>query len=97
MLAGLHRRAAINLIRSSNAEAWNQHFPGGRIDVKVFDFDSAAEPSKALDIEVEENQQRKDYTPEEVRELADRLKGAGYKDYPGRATEGSKDAYKSLN
>ena len=96
LLAGLHRRAALALIRSSNAEAWHRHFPGGRVDVKVFDFDSATEPSKALDIEVEENQQRKDYTPEEVRELGDRLKGAGYKDYPGRPPKGVKTLTKAL-
>lgn len=96
LLAGLHRRAAIALIKSSNREAWTRHFPGGRIDVRVFDFDSAAEPSKALDIEVEENQQRKDYTPEEVRKLAERLKGAGYKDYPGRPPKGAKTLTKAL-
>ena len=96
LLAGLHRRSALALIKSSNAEAWNRHFPGGRVDVKVFDFDSVAEPSKALDIEVEENQQRKDYTPKEVRELAERLKGAGYKDYPGRPPKGAKTLTKAL-
>lgn len=96
LLAGLHRRAALALIRSSNAKAWRKHFPDGRIDVKVFDFNSAAEPSKALDIEVEENQQRKDYTPKEVRELAGRLKGAGYKDYPGRPPKGVKTLTKAL-
>jgi len=96
LLAGLHRRAALALIRSSNTDAWQRHFLESRVDVKVFDFDSAAEPSKALDIEVEENQQRKDYTPEEVRELAERLKGAGYKDYPGRPPKGVKTLTKAL-
>ena len=96
LLAGLHRRAALALLKSSNTKAWNQHFPGGRIDVKVFDFDSAVEPSRALDIEVEENQQRKDYTPEEFRELAERLKGAGYQDYPGRPPKGVKTLTKAL-
>ena len=96
LLAGLHRRAALALIRSSDTEAWNRHFPGSRVDVKVFDFDSAAEPSKALDIEVKENQQRKDYTPEEVRELGERLRDAGYKDYPGRPPKGVKTLTKAL-
>jgi len=96
LLAGSHRRAALALIRSSNRKAWEQHFPGDRVEVKVFDFDSAAEPSRALDIEVEENQQRKDYTPKEIRQLADRLKGAGYQDYPGRPPKGVKTLTKAL-
>lgn len=96
LLAGCHRRAALGMIKSSNAKAWKQHFPGDRVEVKVFDFDSAVEPSKALDIEVEENQQRKDYTPEEIRGLAERLKDGGYQDYPGRPPKGAKTLTKAL-
>lgn len=96
LLAGCHRRAALAMIKSSNAKAWNQHFPKNRIEVKVFDFNSADEPSRALDIEVEENQQRKDYTPEEIRGLAERLKNAGYQDYPGRPPKGAKTLTKAL-
>lgn len=96
LLAGSHRRAALAMIKSSNSKAWNQHFPENRVEVRVFDFDSAAEPSRALDIEVEENQQRKDYTPGEVRNLAERLKSAGYKDYPGRPPKGTKTLTKAL-
>jgi ParB family chromosome partitioning protein len=55
-----------------------------------------SEPSRALDIEVEENQQRKDYSPEEIRSLAERLKGAGYQDYPGRPPKGAKTLAKAL-
>ena len=96
LLAGSHRRAALAMIKSSNSKAWNQHFPENRVEVRVFDFDSVAEPAKALDIEVEENQQRKDYTPGEVRSLAKRLKSAGYKDYPGRPPKGTKTLTKAL-
>jgi len=96
LLAGSHRRAALALIKSSNRAAWNQHFPDDRIEVKVFDFNSADEPSRALDIEVEENQQRKDYTPQEIRALAERLRDAGYKDYPGRPPKGVKTLTKAL-
>ena len=96
LLAGSHRRAALAMIKSSNAKAWSQHFPNSRVDVKVFDFDSAIEPSRALDIEVEENQQRKDYTPKEVRGLAERLQKAGYKDYPGRPPKGVKTLTRAL-
>ncbi|NJM98457.1 MAG: ParB N-terminal domain-containing protein [Phormidesmis sp. RL_2_1] len=96
LLAGCHRRAALAMIKSSNTKAWNQHFPEDRVEVKVFDFDSAAEPSRALDIEVEENQQRKDYSPEEIRLLAERLKGAGYQDYPGRPPKGVKTLTRAL-
>ncbi|EDX82916.1 ParB-like nuclease domain family [Synechococcus sp. PCC 7335] len=96
LLAGGHRRAALALIKASNFKAWNQHFPSSRVEVRVFDFDSAAEPSRALDIEVEENQQRKNYSPKEIRALADRLKNAGYQDYPGRPPKGVKTLTKAL-
>ena len=96
LLAGSHRRAALAMIKSSNSKAWNQHFPQERVEVRVFDFDSAAEPSRALDIEVEENQQRKDYTPDEIRDLGERLKSAGYRDYPGRPPKGAKTLTKAL-
>lgn len=96
LLAGGHRKAALATLKDSNPTAWSQHFPDNRVEVRVFDFDSAAEASRALDIEVEENQQRKDYSPEEVRSLADRLKGAGYKDYPGRPPKGVKTLTKTL-
>jgi len=54
------------------------------------EFDATAEPSRALEIEIAENEQRRDYTPSEVRAIAERLRQAGYKDGKGRPKAGEK-------
>lgn len=77
LLAGGHRRAALHKLREQNPERFEFLFPTG-IPVRVMDFDAAADPEMAIAIETAENEKRKDYTPKEVRELADRLVEAGY-------------------
>jgi len=50
----------------------------------------AAEPARALAVEVAENEQRRDYTAAEVRALAERLQGAGFKATAGRPRKGTR-------
>ncbi|MEN8446361.1 MAG: hypothetical protein ABG776_15275, partial [Cyanobacteria bacterium J06555_13] len=50
----------------------------------------ANEPEKALQVEIAENEYRRDYTPAEVRGIAERLIQAGYKDVKGRPKKGQK-------
>lgn len=88
LLAGGHRRGAIELLKGQNPEAYDQHFKGDRVPVRAFDFDSEKEPERALGIEVTENEQRRDYTAAEVKQLAERLRAAGYVDRRGRPKEG---------
>lgn len=90
LLAGGHRLAAINLVKQQNPTACEQHFPNGLIPVRVMPFDAVSEPDRALQVEVAENEHRRDYTPAEVRALADRLRTAGYVDQPGRPVKGTK-------
>lgn len=90
LLAGGHRRAAIEYLRQQELDAYQQQFPGDRIPVRQIDFDSEQAPEQALEIEITENEQRRDYTPAEVRQLADRLRGAGYEDTPGRPKKGER-------
>jgi ParB family chromosome partitioning protein len=54
------------------------------------DFDAEAEPERALQVEVAENEKRRDYTALEARTLAERLRAAGYVDVKGRPTKGEK-------
>lgn len=89
LLAGGHRLAAILQLKEADLETFNQHFTAG-IPVRVMEFDAAAEPSRALEIEIAENEQRRDYTPSEVRAIAERLRQAGYKDGKGRPKAGEK-------
>lgn len=89
LLAGGHRRAALLQLRENNPERFKELFALG-VPIRIFEFDSAADPNRAVEIEVRENEHRRDYTPVEVRELADRLRAAGYEDIQGRPKTGQK-------
>jgi len=58
------------------------------IAVNIIPFDSATEPDLARQIEVMENEKRKDYTHAQVSNLIQVLKEAGYQYEPGRPTGG---------
>jgi len=90
MLAGGHRKAAILEVKEKNPKAYTQHFPHDLIPVRILDFDAEKDSALALQIEVTENEKRRDYTPTEVRLLAERLVEAGYVDVKGRPTKGAK-------
>lgn len=90
LLAGSHRRAAIALVKQHSPDEFDLHFPGGLVPVLTMPFDSEADPALALAIETAENSQRKDYTPDEVRALAERLKDAGYVLKRGKPKSGDK-------
>ena len=96
LLAGGHRRAAIEKLQTSNPDAFKKHFSEG-IPVRRYEFDAAENVELALAIEATENEKRRDYTPAEVRELANRLKEAGYHYTPGRAKAGQKSFLPSLS
>ena len=61
-----------------------------RTPVHVLDFDASEDPDRALEFEVAENQHRRPYTREEVRDLVHRLRDAGYTDRPGRPRKGER-------
>jgi len=90
LLAGGHRLAALHLLRQNHEPAFNNQFPNGNIPVRVLPFDSAQDSELALQIEVAENEHRRDYTPTEVRVVADKLKEAGYRTTAGRPKKGEK-------
>lgn len=90
LLAGGHRKAAIWLVKENSPEAYAQHFPGDMVPVRMMPFDADADPERALQVEISENEKRRDYTPAEVRALAERLRAAGYVDTPGRPTKDEK-------
>lgn len=90
LLAGGHRKAAILQVKEQKPEAYSQQLPEDMIPVRVMPFDADEEPDRALQVEISENEKRRDYTPAEVRSLADRLRVAGYVDTPGRPTKSEK-------
>ncbi|MDX2100880.1 MAG: ParB N-terminal domain-containing protein [Leptolyngbyaceae cyanobacterium bins.59] len=90
LLAGGHRLAAIKLLKERQADKFQANFPGEAIPVRTLLFDAEEEPDLALQIEVAENEQRRDYTPSEVKTIAERLRSAGYVDVKGRPRKGQK-------
>ncbi len=90
LLAGGHRKAAIASIRENNPEAYAQHFPDDLVPVRMMPFNADEDPEQALQVEISENEKRRDYTPNEVRALAERLRSAGYVDTPGRPSKDEK-------
>lgn len=90
LLAGGHRKAAVFVLKEANASAYTKQFPDDLIPVRVVDFDAEENPDLALQVEVTENEKRRDYTSGEVRALAERLREAGYADVKGRPAKGEK-------
>lgn len=90
LLAGGHRRAAILELQERDPEAFAKQFPSEQVPIRRYDFDSQVKPEQALAIETSENEKRKDYTPAEVRAIAERLRTAGYRDAPGKPKKGEK-------
>lgn len=89
LLAGGHRLEAIRLLQQASPEAYERWFGNG-IAVNVLDVDAEGAPDRALEIEVAENEHRRDYTAAQVRNLAERLKAAGYRETVGRPKTGEK-------
>lgn len=87
LLAGGHRRVAILQLWEQDAETFKRHFSDG-VPVHRIAIDSEKEPELAVQIEIAENEQRRDYTPTEVRAIAERFREAGLSQDRGRPTEG---------
>jgi ParB family transcriptional regulator, chromosome partitioning protein len=90
LLAGGHRKAAIYLLKEQQPTEYAEHFPNELVPVRVLDFDANIDADFALQVEIAENEMRRDYTPAEVKVLAERLKAAGYVDTVGRPAAGDK-------
>lgn len=90
LLAGGHRKAALLSLQNNDPTRFKQQFPDDLIPVRMMPFDSIENPERALEIEISENEKRRDYTASEVRALADRLRQAGYTDSAGRPKKGEK-------
>lgn len=89
LLAGGHRIEAIGHLRDHDPELYEQWFADG-VPVRVMDFDAEVDPTLALQIEIAENEHRRDYTASEARALAMRLRENGYSDTVGRPKKGDK-------
>lgn len=95
LLAGSHRRAAIHQISIEHPERFEELFSIG-IPVRVMDIDASVDEIDALQIEVEENTQRRNFTIAEIRDAALRLENAGYERLRGRPKQGQKSLKREL-
>jgi ParB family transcriptional regulator, chromosome partitioning protein len=97
LLAGGHRLAAIQKIQANDPDAFQKQFPGGTVPARVFPFKAEQEPELALQIEIAENEKRRDYSVDEVREIADRLRTMGFADVQGRPRKDQKALMPALS
>jgi ParB family transcriptional regulator, chromosome partitioning protein len=95
LLAGGHRRAALFQISIEHPERFEELFPAG-IPVRVMDIDASTDEVDALQIEVEENTQRRNFTSGEIKEAALRLENVGYERLRGRPKPGQKSLKREL-
>lgn len=89
LLAGGHRRAALTHLSHHAPDRFAELFSEG---IPVYRLDLIAEeaPVEALQVEIEENTQRRNYTPDEIRTAALRLEAAGYEKLKGRPRAGQR-------
>ncbi|MEM8806856.1 MAG: ParB N-terminal domain-containing protein [Cyanobacteria bacterium P01_G01_bin.38] len=97
LLAGAHRLAAIQLLEEDAPSDFKRLFPKEMVPVRAMAFSSADDPERALQVEVAENEHRRDYTPAEVKVIADHLKAAGYVAVKGRPRKGQKPLMPALS
>lgn len=90
LLAGGHRLAAIQALKETNPEIYEQQFPDDLIQVHRLTFDAEKDPERALQVELAENEKRVNYTRDQIERLADRLRGLNYRETKGRPKEGEK-------
>lgn len=84
LLGGKTRLLALRRLAAAEPDRWRL------VPVRRLDFDAAADPARALAVEVAENEQRRAYTAAEVRALAERLRDAGFKATAGRPRKGTR-------
>lgn len=97
LLAGGHRLAALKQLEQENLASFKEKFSTGMIPVRVMPFVAENEPERALQIEIAENEHRRDYTPAQVRTIADHLRSAGYREGRGRPKPGEKSLMPALS
>lgn len=78
LIAGGHRLAAIQKLQADQPETFKQQFPSNTVPIRIYNFDALQEPHRAQQIEIVENEKRRDYTPAEVKALAQRYIEQGY-------------------
>jgi len=72
------------------AAGWKAHGFDKGVPVRRMPFDAEEDRSRALAVEATENEKRTDFSKEEVREVVEKLKAAGFRATVGRPKKGEK-------
>ena len=96
LLAGAHRLNALRHIHTHQSKRFKELFPQGKIPAYLMSLNQSQDRFQALRVEIEENEKRRDYTPQEVREVAQQLIDEGYVQQRGRPREGQKPLIPAL-
>lgn len=96
LLAGAHRLAALKQLAKESNSLFNQLFPEGKVPARVMNISAQVDQLMALRVEIEENEKRRDYTANEVLEVAQTLEKAGFTRSRGRPTAGEKPLIPAL-
>jgi ParB family chromosome partitioning protein len=88
---GLNAEEKARLAALPPVDALPEPLRAGLVPVRILTgLDSAEDAATALAAEAAENTARRQYTPAEISELADRLRVAGFRDADGRPRKGEK-------
>jgi ParB family chromosome partitioning protein len=90
LLAGAHRLAAITHLKTYHPQPFADHFADDLVPVRIMPFDAGANPEKALQVELAENEKRVNYSRDQIEKLASRLRDLNYKETRGRPKKGEK-------
>lgn len=90
LLAGGHRLAAITHLKTHQPQHFAEHFADDLVPVRIMPFDAGADPEKALQVELAENEKRVNYSRDQIEKLASRLRSLNYKETRGRPKKGEK-------
>lgn len=96
LLAGAHRLAALKGLKEQDPEHFHHLFPRGEVPARVMPLSATTDQLLALRVEIEENEKRRDYTPQEVLDVARDLEAAGFSRARGRPASGERPLIPAL-
>ena len=96
LLAGAHRLNALRHLQAHQPKRFKELFPQEKVPAYLMPLNQSQDRFQALRVEIEENEKRRDYTPQEVREVAQQLIDEGYVQQRGRPREGQKPLIPAL-
>jgi ParB family transcriptional regulator, chromosome partitioning protein len=96
LIAGRHRLEALWVLKKDHLDVFSRHFKDNLVPTYIMDFCVDDDPERGLLVEAAENCNRKNYTQDEVRGIAQRLELMGYVAAAGRPKKGQKTLHPTI-